>query len=1149
MNEPNINPSPAPASAEPEDMQGLPQMPAAFYAITMLVLFFAVAITYAWSLGRAGRLKEEDEPSPKFFALDNKFIILEDPRLRVPSGYQMPDGSVRPVAFRDRMQDLKNKLRLIWHEDYWWPKAVSGLYRPLTTTTYMINYSFINDASRPPSEQTAVSFILVNVFLHFVNSVLVFIVLALLVQRAWPAFLAALLWAVHPLCVETVVNIVGRADEFACMFALLGFLCYYKLGRAASTGGRLFWMALCGTLLIVGISAKENTVAMIFMILLFDFVFRPSRRTAINLFDWVFAGAWVALFMLALGTIIYISYAPAEGSASYAEMASQRERAWAYAFQYSGKLGLIIAALAALSAAGVGMFALLDNYFPIRKQAGDAGVTENDSWLLSLIVRVFVVVMMAVSIMGIWPLLDKWFNQKRAANLEPYWKWFLARVPMYLVLAVTVLFWLVGVRERLFAGMREPELPFVDNPLVKYWEDGLAGGHSVMSFVTIPLEQMQGKEVLVTTGELDEMGQLRRDARGQPLTEPWSFFHGLKHMIPAWLTSCKVLVGNMMLMTAPTSMSPDYSFNQIPLVNFDQRHWDTKQVYDPSNHRLPVDPPDPLWQAQTVLVEMNQSWANWSAVLAFLLLLGFFGAAIIAYFRFRPVCFFILFLFLAMLPTSNLVFVMGSIQAERFLYIPTISFCVLITMTIYGVLRRALALRGNLGTQRIATIAAARVVLGVIAVAFLVRSLDRTQVWESDVTLWESAVTVCPNSFKTHKSLAYAWYERTIKDMSKLRKVEEKLGTRQEMGDHIIDEARKAIWATRKSQIVFVHLGAYLRIKGDVLQQTIPPPNTPNYKPEIEADILNRAYRCYEESASVLESAKPLDDAFNLRNRRFESRRGKSESEIADIGNYEIYWNLGIAYMRMASIHQLRFGKLIQASPPPPDGKLTANQQALASQITSLLNSAINALTKMRHLSPGNVDAHLNLGMAYWQAAQLGAPNANDQAAVHFLGGWTVARMFTQENRQDILQILKRIYGVTIKEPDLTRQPIILGADGMEFPNFINSEPVRIHFKQALLQLYEQFLRSRDRNTAAAIRDIGIIQCNFPPETFPPMPPAPPRANQPLIGAQAFKCFSAFGMIILIVGLGWFVTDRAIEKRPEEQMQQAPTPEPMTMDE
>ena len=49
---------------------------------------------------------------PTGFALDNKFIILEDPRLH---------------------EATRDNVRLIFTQDYWWPKAVSGLYRPLTT--------------------------------------------------------------------------------------------------------------------------------------------------------------------------------------------------------------------------------------------------------------------------------------------------------------------------------------------------------------------------------------------------------------------------------------------------------------------------------------------------------------------------------------------------------------------------------------------------------------------------------------------------------------------------------------------------------------------------------------------------------------------------------------------------------------------------------------------------------------------------------------------------------------------------------------------------------------------------------------------------------------------------------------------------------
>jgi hypothetical protein len=495
-----------------------------------------------------------------------------------------------------------------------------------------------------------------------------------------------------------------------------------------------------------------------------------------------------------------------------------------------------------------------------------------------------------------------------------------------------------------------------------------------------------------------------------------------------------------------------------------------------------------------------------------------------------------------MLPTSNLIFVMGSIQAERFLYIPTIAMCLLITLTVYGVIRKLVGLMANdARTQRMALIVAARALLMGLALAFLIRSMWATLVWESDVKLWEAAVTVCPNSFKTHKSLAYAWYECTIKNMNKLREEREWQGKRQREIDHIVDEARKAIWATRKSQIVYVHLGAYLRIKGDLLTQEIPPPNSPLYKPDLESSILARAYACYAESASVLESAKPLDKAFSERNWRYEKRRGKSDEEIAAIGNYEIYWNLGIAYLRMAAIRKMQLQKLIQANPPAkPDSPLTPQQLALRNEIAELLSRAVASLEYMRLLAPSNVDAHLNLGSAYTEASAMGSAGAMDKAAVHFLSGWIVARIFANDNRPDILRILKGIYSAIATDPDFTKQPVVMGTDGKEYPNFHSCPPVREHFRQALLDLYDQFLKARDRNTAAAIRDIGIKQCNFPPETFPPLPPPPKRANLPQIGPTAFMFFSSLALIVVFIGLGWFATDRLL---PQHAATPLPAPE------
>src|SRR5580704_18770621 len=135
------------------------------------------------------------------FALDNKFIILEDPRLR--------DAS-------------HNNISLIFSQDYWWPKAVSGLYRPLTTLSYMLNYRILRNADH------AAGYHWINFFLHWANTVLVYFAVLVLIERLWPAFFAAALFGTHPLATESVTNIIGRSDLFATLFLLIGFLCYVK---------------------------------------------------------------------------------------------------------------------------------------------------------------------------------------------------------------------------------------------------------------------------------------------------------------------------------------------------------------------------------------------------------------------------------------------------------------------------------------------------------------------------------------------------------------------------------------------------------------------------------------------------------------------------------------------------------------------------------------------------------------------------------------------------------------------------------------------------------------------------------------------------------------------------------------------------------
>ena len=116
---------------------------------------------------------------------DSEVIIKTDPRLRGLNWIN---------------------LRNIFTRNYWWPTDESVLYRPLTTLTYLLNYSILGNG------ENAGGYHLLNFLLHWANAWLVFLIIRRLAGRLDVAALAAALFAVHPVNTEAVTNVVGRAD-------------------------------------------------------------------------------------------------------------------------------------------------------------------------------------------------------------------------------------------------------------------------------------------------------------------------------------------------------------------------------------------------------------------------------------------------------------------------------------------------------------------------------------------------------------------------------------------------------------------------------------------------------------------------------------------------------------------------------------------------------------------------------------------------------------------------------------------------------------------------------------------------------------------------------------------------------------------------
>ncbi|MFY9557948.1 MAG: tetratricopeptide repeat protein [Blastocatellia bacterium] len=136
------------------------------------------------------------------FALDDIPIIVENTLIR----------------------DLRN-VGALFTTNYWGEGDTArdrGLYRPLTVFTYAIDYAFWG--LKP------IGYHLVNLVLHAAVTLLLFVIAMNILRSAMAAFIAAAIFAVHPVHTEAVTGIVGRAEVLAALLFMLAFLFGQRYG-------------------------------------------------------------------------------------------------------------------------------------------------------------------------------------------------------------------------------------------------------------------------------------------------------------------------------------------------------------------------------------------------------------------------------------------------------------------------------------------------------------------------------------------------------------------------------------------------------------------------------------------------------------------------------------------------------------------------------------------------------------------------------------------------------------------------------------------------------------------------------------------------------------------------------------------------------
>jgi protein O-mannosyl-transferase len=122
---------------------------------------------------------------------------------------------------------------------------------------------------------------LTNLLLHVANSVLLLLFLWRMTGALWRSALAATLFALHPLHVESVAWVSERKDVLSAFFGILTLMSYShyaqcQMPNAKFPNGRKVWYGVALVLFALGLMSKPMLVTWPFVLVLLDFW--PLRR-------------------------------------------------------------------------------------------------------------------------------------------------------------------------------------------------------------------------------------------------------------------------------------------------------------------------------------------------------------------------------------------------------------------------------------------------------------------------------------------------------------------------------------------------------------------------------------------------------------------------------------------------------------------------------------------------------------------------------------------------------------------------------------------------------------------------------------------------------------------------------------------------------
>ncbi len=150
--------------------------------------------------------------------------------------------------------------------------SIMGNYHPLTILTYAIEYSYVR--------LEPMLYHIDSLLFHILVTILVYFFVKLLTRRPVAAFVAALLFGLHPMHVESVAWLAGRKDVVYGTFYMAACIAYVYYARGAA-GKRWKWYGLTLLMFVCSLLGKPVAVVLPMTLLLIDYFEERKLKLAL----------------------------------------------------------------------------------------------------------------------------------------------------------------------------------------------------------------------------------------------------------------------------------------------------------------------------------------------------------------------------------------------------------------------------------------------------------------------------------------------------------------------------------------------------------------------------------------------------------------------------------------------------------------------------------------------------------------------------------------------------------------------------------------------------------------------------------------------------------------------------------------------------